>query len=79
MPKVVIDGIEYVPVREVLVDRDMFIAALVDGYMGKDYCMLHTGDELDRLYDDLYVVITEDSDRGHRESFRALLARLAKR
>lgn len=79
MPTVVIDGIEYVPSREVVVDWDMLIVALIDGYMGKDYCTLHTEDELDRLYDDLYIVITEDSDRGHRESLRALLTRLAKR
>lgn len=78
MPKVVIDGIEYVPASEALPDRERLIAALLLSYMGKGYREFNNPEALENLEDNVYVTMSQSpmTDDRHTETLRAFCTRI---
>ena len=75
VPKVVIDGVEYVPAPvAVSLDVQGFVLLLAEGYMGS--LAGKTTQELHDLYEELTLIVSDNSGRGI--TFNALLAGLAR-
>jgi len=73
MPKVIIDGIEYIPAKEALANRDVIARALLSYFYGE--CSDNTLQEL--INNDTICVYVNDEGKGN--SLKEVLDEIAKR